>query len=74
MSLEVDFGIGEHGALVVTDGHAGAVIAHLPQGARIGLNEALIIQAEWDAVRNNRDNTPSRDAQTIPTPMGYNAG
>ena len=58
MSLEVDFGIGEHGALVVTDGHAGAVIAHLPQGARIGLNEALIIQAEWDAVRNNRDNTP----------------
>ena len=74
MSLEVDFGIGEHGALVVTDGHAGAVIAHLPQGARIGLNEALIIQAEWDAVRNNRDNTPFRDAQTIPTPMGHNVG
>jgi hypothetical protein len=59
MGIEIDFTHGEHGALLRSE-ESGKVIvfAYLPQGARIGINEALIIEAEYDSVRTHDNAAP----------------
>jgi hypothetical protein len=59
MGIEIDFTHGEHGALIRTsDLNHGIVFAYLPQHARIGLYEALAIEAEYDAVKTHDNCAP----------------
>ena len=59
MGVEIDFEYGDNGALLKTKKSGDVIVfAYLPQGARIGLYEALAIEAEYDAVKAHSNAKP----------------
>lgn len=59
MGIEIDFEHGDHGALLRTENDGNVIVfAYLPQGARIGINDARLIAAEYDSVRTKKNATP----------------
>lgn len=59
MGLEINFEHGDHGALLREERDRSIiVVAYLPEGARIGINEARLIENRYDSVRTRKNATP----------------